>query len=73
MVKLSELQKHDEQAYNLFMNEVINLDGVAWWNECVLRDRTMAGAMVFRKTSQGVDYWWDVVYKVERINGKSYA
>ena len=73
MVKLSELQKYDKQIYNLFMSEVINLDGVSWWDECVLRDATMAGAMVFRKTSQGVDYWWDVAYKVERINGKSYA
>ena len=73
MVKLSELLKYDKQTYDLFMSEVVRLDSDAWWKECVMRDATMAGAIVFRHTAQGIDYWWDVAYQVERMNSRNYA
>ena len=73
MVKLSELRKYDKETYNLFMREVKRSDCSAWWKDCVMRDATMAGAIVFRNTTQGSDYWWDVAYQVERMNSRNYA
>jgi hypothetical protein len=65
MVKLSELRKYDKEAYNLFMREVKRSDCNAWWKDCVMRDTHMAGAIVFTGTTQGSDYWWEVISRIE--------
>lgn len=67
MVKLSELRKYDKQAYDLFMGEVKRVGGGTWWEDCVRRDTMMAGAIVFKDTNQGVDYWWEVADRIKRI------
>lgn len=70
MVKLSELRKYDKQVYDLFMSEVIRLDSDAWWRDCVMRNTKMAGAIVFKDTAQGDDYWWDVASQVKNSKTK---
>jgi hypothetical protein len=73
MVKLSELKSFDIELYNLFLSEAVRLEGFERCNYCVMRDVTMASILVFRKTSQGADYWWDISSQVERMNSRNYA
>lgn len=71
MLELSELQKYDKQIYELFMDEVVRVEGNEWWEWCVYRDKNMAGVVVFKDTAQGSDYWWEVADNIKRIIEKA--
>lgn len=73
MVKLSELWDFDNELYNLFLSEAVRLEGFERCVFCVRRDVTMASVIVFRKSSQGADYWWDISSQVERMNSRNHA
>jgi hypothetical protein len=65
MAKLSKLKEYSPELYSEFLGEVLKVEGDVYLNECIMRDMDMLGAVVFRHTDRGVDYWWNVVDKIK--------
>ena len=66
MATLSKLQKYSTELHTEFLGEILKNEGGDFLQQCIVRDTPMLGAVVFKYTNRGVEFWWNVMDKINK-------